>query len=184
MVGGNNPDYHAYTLNFDIDFLSKLQGTDSKVGIIDDATAKKLINGLTIFIKKDKDFTLANSKSTLSEIDILVNTNPQGLLQKELAPGYNLSIQKNPISGGYKIKTNIKEPSKENLDGVPKEFEIIVPAGTDLSSYYYETFSDLRKTFIRNQQLKTDYMKSLPVDEKPTRESIDALKLKLRSNGR
>lgn len=184
MVGGNNPDYHAYTLNFDIDFLSKLQGTDSKAAVIDDETAKKLINGLTIFIKKDKDFTLANSKSTLSEIDILVNTNPQGLLQKELAPGYNLSIQKNPISGGYKIKTNIKEPSKENLDGVPKEFEIIVPAGTDLSSYYYETFSDLRKTFIRNQQLKTDYMKSLPVDEKPTRESIDALKLKLRSNGR
>jgi hypothetical protein len=184
MVGGNNPDYHAYTLNFDIDFLSKLQGTDSKAAVIDDTTAKKLINGLTIFIKKDKDFTLANSKSTLSEIDILVNTNPQGLLQKELAPGYNLSIQKNPISGGYKIKTSIKEPSKENLDGVPKEFEIIVPAGTDLSSYYYETFSDLRKTFIRNQQLKTDYMKSLPVDEKPTRESIDALKLKLRSNGR
>ena len=181
MVGGSDPNYHAYTITFDADFIAKMKGTDSKPGILG-ATADKLVNGITIYVNKEKDNTLASTKSSMGEIDILVNTNPQGVLQREVLPGYGLTIQKNPISGGYKIKTNYLAITAQNLDGTPTEREVTVPAGADLSTIYYQTINDLRNMYTMSQTMKDKYLKSQPVQTKPTRATVDQLKSQMLNN--
>lgn len=173
MVGGNDPNYHAYTLTFDADFIGKMKGTESKPGLLG-SKADKLINGITIYVKKDKDNTLASTKSTMGEIDILVNTNPQGTLQKEVIPGYGLTITKNPISGGYKITTNYPEITPQNLDGTPVEKEVIVSPNADLTTAYYETVNNLLQLYSITQTAKDNYIKNQPA--KATREGVDRLK--------
>ncbi len=173
MVGGSDPNYHAYTLTFDADFISKMKGTENKAGLLG-ANADKLVNGITIYVKKDKDNTLAASKSTMGEIDILVNTNPQGTLQKEVVPGYGLTITKNPISGGYKIVTNYPKITPENLNGTAVEREVVVPAGADLTTAYYETVNDLLGLYTMTQTAKDNYIKNQP--NKSSRDRIDRMK--------
>ncbi len=174
MVGGSDPNYHAYTLTFDADFIAKMKGTEDKPGLIGPSTADKLVNGITIYLKKDKDNTLASQKSTMGEIDILVNTHPQGTLQKEVIPGYGLTITKNQMTGGYKIVSYYPKYTAQNLDGVPTEDEVIVPAGTDLSSAYYQTVNDLIQLYSISQKTKDDFIKNQP--KKLTREDIDRMK--------
>lgn len=179
MVGGNDPNYHAYTLTFDPDFINKLKGTDNK-GILGEK-ADKLVNGITIFINKNKDNTIASSKSSVSEIDVLVNTSPQGTLEKEVTKDYKISISKNPISGEYKVKTNFIDITQENIEGTPKELEVIVPPGTDLSNIYYQTLTGLKRMYGTHQKLKKDYIKNQPADTKASRESIDELKAQMQN---
>jgi hypothetical protein len=179
MVGGSNPNYHAYTLTFDADFIAKMKGTEDKPGLLG-ANADKLINGLTIYVNKDKDNTLASQKSTMGEIDILVNTNPQGTLTKEVIPGYGLTITKNSISGSYKIKTYYPQISTQNLQGIEVEREVVVPAGADLTTAYYETVQNLQKIYSASQILKDNYIKSQP--KKATMESVNAKRQQLLQN--
>ena len=181
MVGGNDPNYHAYTLSFDADFIAKMKGTTDKPGLIG-GTADKLVNGITIYINKNKDNTLASRESSMGEIDILVNTSPQGRIEKEVIPGYGLSISKNPISGEYKIKMHYPEITQDNLSGKPVEKEVIVPQGTDLSSMYYQTINDLVRTYEMTQKFKDQVAKNVSADKKITRQDIDDLKASILSN--
>ena len=188
MVGSNDPNYHAYTIKFNTEFLDKLQpSTEKKTGALSIDQAAKLRDGLTIYIKKDKDNTLARSKFTMSEIDILVNINPQGVLKKEVIPsagpndpGYTVTIMQNPIDDSYKLKTTNLMFDVETKKEVPIEREITVQKGTDLSTFYYNMVANLRNIYTNNRVLKEAYMKEYGSQNKPTtREELDQLKAQI-----
>ena len=173
MVGGSNPDYHAYTIKFEPTTYNTLVGTKDKPGPLWEH-ADNLREGFTVYINKDKDDNIAAKRSTLSEIDILVNTNPLGVFEKQVAPGHTLTIERHPTSGSYKIRGTFMRYSADDLNGKPESFERNV-GNEDLSTLYYSLYSQLKNMNIQSQQLKTQYAKNLNNKKVFTAAEIDAL---------
>lgn len=184
QVGGGNPAYNAYTLTFDPKFISQMQGTENKPGLITNEQATKLANGLTIYIKKDKDQSAFSQASRLSEIDVLINSNPQGVFKRSVHPGYGIEIVKNPLTNGYKMKTHYLKISPDDLEGEHFEEEMDVPPSTDLSSLYYETYEGLNNLLYRTETAKKDFRKAevaVNPAKKITREDIEREKREILS---
>lgn len=181
MVGGGDANYNAYTITFDPKFISEMKGTETKEGPLG-TTASKLTNGITIYVKKDKDNTLAATKSSVGEIDILVNTNPQGVHEHVVIPGdsvnpkYSVTAYKNSITGTYKLITSFPEITAANLNGTVRTEEVNLPANTDLTSAFYDHVNKLNNMYLFNEGRKKEFVKSQP--NKATRESVNFLKQK------
>lgn len=149
-VANSDPSFHKYTIKFDQDYINKLSETKTKVGAgISNDQAKALINGIDIFVKSDKDNSLMSRESTLGEVDILLGVN--GVMKKEIVPGYGIDIEK-LSTGGYKVTTNYKVVTKDNLSGNPTSQEQIIPEGRDITNIYYETLRGLRSLFDNTQK--------------------------------
>lgn len=170
-VAGDKGEYNKYTLKFDQDYVNKLIETKTKAGgssvnvNIDATTAKSLMDGIDIFVKKDKDTQSQMARaSTIGEIDILLNdSRNQNSIKREILPGYGVQIEK-LHTGGYRMIYNYKQYSKDNLNGVDKTEEAILPEGTDITNAYYESLKKARLTYDANkagldmieQQMKND----------------------------
>lgn len=188
MVGGGNPNYNSYTIHFDPAFIKSMQGGESGQEIIPNA-AKLLKNGITIYLKKDVDNTLASTKSTMGEIDMLVNTDPNKELNYEVVKDHNLNIRR-LTTGEYKIKYTYLEPEldKDNkftgkMKATPTTKEISMPPNADLSTFYYNTVADLKRTAIASKVLQNNFTaiqaKATVNPKVITRADIDNLKAQL-----
>jgi len=153
-VAGDKGQYHKYTLKFDQDYINKLIETKSKVGgNITKSVGKSLLDGIDIFVAADKDSQSAMARaSTIGEVDILLNDpRSQNTIKREIVPGYGVQIEK-LHTGGYRMMYNYKQYSKDNLNGVDKTEETIVPEGTDITNAYYEVLRKVRGTYDANQK--------------------------------
>lgn len=162
MVGANNANYHVYTFKFDPDYIKKLQGSDTQPGLVGDAvTAKSLTEGVSIYIKSDKDRSSIAQRSSIGEIEMLVNSNKTGVLEKSITPDYNFRIEK-MIQGGYKIITNYKMYTEKFPDGKMEQRVITVPENGDLSYMYYTTISKLHELYFDASKFRETIIANSP----------------------
>lgn len=172
MVGGNKPEYHAYTFTFDADYLKKLQETDSQEGLLKNAAvAQKLASGVTIYIKADKDNSSIAQRSTIGEIEMLINSNKTGVLEKSITPDYNFRIEK-LVQGGYKIITNYMMYSPEYPEGKMEQRVIPVPENGDLSFMYYTTISKLNDLYMDSSKYRETILNNAPNRTIYTRQDV------------
>jgi hypothetical protein len=175
MVASNNPDYHVYTFTFDPDFLKGGAGTDEKPSLFTPDEVKLLKGGVSIYVKKDLDNSLASKRSTIGEVEVLVNQNPNGVFEDSVAKGYDIRIEKMIQGGGYKIITTMPVYSPEYPNGKPTTKTTIVSADTDLSYAYYNAISRMSQLHEQIETSQETFNKTNPDRKRYTMAEIEAM---------
>lgn len=155
QIAGNNKDWAAYTLyGIDNEWIDKNTGTSQKPGLLTNDEATNLRSGITIFVKKDIDKSLAALNSNVGEVEMLLSAG-NGIFKDEIAPNYGIEISR-LSTGEYKIATTFQE--NKNVQGMITESPItktqIVDQNTDITELYYETLRNLDAAMLQNQDIK------------------------------
>jgi hypothetical protein len=182
MVASNNPNYHVYTFTFDPDYLNGLVETDSKPGLLENNEARMLKNGVSIYIKKDLDKSQISQRSGIGEIEMLLNTRNNGVLEETVAPGYDMRIEK-MIQGGYKMITSYPVYNADNPNGKIVTKTMTLPADTDLSYMYYSTIARMSGLYEQVEAAQDNTIKNTPNRKKYTQAEIDEMAAQLGQQG-
>lgn len=155
QIAGNNKDWAAYTIyGIDNEWIDKNTASSQKPGLLTKDEATALRSGLTIFIKKDKDRSLAALNSSVGEVEMLVSAG-KGVFKKEIAPDYGIEISR-LSTGGYKVSTTIQD--NKVVDGMvfsaPVTKTEIIDPNTDITELYYQTLENLTSIMLQNQDTK------------------------------
>jgi hypothetical protein len=155
QIAGNDAEWAAYTLTgFDNEWIDKNTATSQTPGLLTKNEAASLRQGITIFVKKDVDKSLAALNSTVGEVEMLLNAG-DGTFKRELAPGYGVQISR-LSTGGYKIETTVEQNTVVN--GIVQTTPVVktqtLDESTDLTEAYYQVLNILRNTRLQNEDIK------------------------------
>jgi hypothetical protein len=168
-VGSNNPDYNAYVISLDSDYISKNTSSEGKNDkLFTNEQGRALANGMTVYVKKDKDTSKLSRDSQLGEVEYLLRMSNTGTMSEEVMPGYSVKVTQQP-RGNYVITVKGKRYKKDNpADKEPfssadlKDYtqDFNVASDTDLTYYYYNIIQDLFALQDMNQTMSTNLEKS------------------------
>lgn len=153
-VAGNNTNWSSYTFTLQPKLITELTSTSATEKLLTDGEAKKLQNGITIFVKKDNDQTMFSRATQTGEVQLLLNAN-KGLLNTEIAPGYSIQISKN-ATGTYKITSNYVDIANVNnvATEIPRTISQEVNMDADLTTMYYDIMNGLQNQIYKNEDAK------------------------------
>lgn len=168
-IGSNDPNYNAYVIKLDSDYIAKNTSAEGKNDkLFTNDQGKALSQGITVYVKKDKDTSNISKESQLGEVEYLLRMSKTGTLSEEITPGYNVKITQQP-RGNYIITVKGKRYQKDNpsdtkpfssadLKDYTQDFN--VSADTDLTYYYYNIIQDLFALHDMNHTMATNIEKA------------------------
>jgi hypothetical protein len=143
-IGGNDPNYHAYTFSLNLDKVDKETG-EVKPG------AKR--ENITVYIKNDKDNTLFSARSSIGEIEYAMKTSKTGNISKEVRPGYKVDLNEQ-ARGNYTMTITYPEINQTTGEETPRTKIIDVPATGDITTIYYGAIRNLKGAYDFAQQVQ------------------------------
>lgn len=149
-VAGQKGEYNSYTIKLDADYIKTLSANKDDEKNLVKSPLSDISNGITIYVKKDKDQSLFAQRGQVGEVELRVNSTPTGVLEKEVAPGYSFKIERLVgQSGRYKITTNYPKVDAKSGEVKPHTEVVDVPENNDLTHFYYNMIENL--TVLRDK---------------------------------